>query len=188
MALTSPGWRERDRRAVVLGCLTAGLVAGGVLTALVLWLLSGLAAPAPRPWRYGAAVAVALLGVLRDAGVLPLPLPQNSRQIPRDVLSRGPAGAARFGLELGTGVRTYLSASTPYVLAAALLLVAPGPLAAALAGAGFGLGRAATPLARHASGAAAGWDDRLHGRLRLITLTSGLAVAALLARGWQSVP
>lgn len=173
----------------MLARFTAGLLAGGVLTALGLWLLSGLARPAPPAGRYGVVLAVALLGVLRDAGLVRLRLPQNSRQVPREVLRPGLAGGVlRFGFELGTGVRTYVSSSSPYVVAVALLLSAPSPLVAALAGAGFGAGRAATPLARHASGAGDRWDRLLQARLRLLVLTGGAAIALLLAaREWRLV-
>jgi hypothetical protein len=169
----------------VLAQFSAGLVAGGVLTATALWLLSGLARPVPVALRYGVLVTVAALAVLRDAGLVRLPLPQSSRQIPREVLATGRPGrgALQFGFELGTGVRTYLSASAPYVVAAALLLAGPGPVAAVLAGAGFGAGRAATPLARHAAGAGAGqrWGRRLQAVLPVIVITADLALALLLA-------
>jgi hypothetical protein len=166
----------------VLGLFSAGLVLGGVLTSLVLWLLSGLAAPLPAALRYGVIVGFAVLGVLRDAGAVRFRLPQNTRQVPQDVLQRDLVrGAAQFGFELGTGVRTYVSSTAPYVVAAALLLSAPGLAAAVLAGAGFGLGRAATPLARYASGTGGGWDAALRARLRLITVGCGAVVAALLA-------
>jgi hypothetical protein len=164
---------------VALGALAVGLVLGGVLSGLVLWLLSGLASPMPPAVRYPAVLGFSLLGVLRDAGVVRYRLPQNSRQIPREVLRRPVPGALRFGFELGTGVRTYLSATAPYVVAAALLLLTPGLPDAVLAGAGFGIGRAATPLVRFASGAGDEWDALLRSRLRLLTVGGG-AVAALL--------
>jgi hypothetical protein len=183
LALSSPGWRERDRQAVVLGVFSVGLVFGGVLSSLVLWLLSGLAAPLPATVRYGLIVGFALAGVLRDAGVVRFPLPQNTRQVPQDVLRRDVVrGALRFGFELGTGVRTYVSSTVPYVLAASLLLSTPGFGAAVLAGAGFGLGRATTPLARFASGTGQSWDAALHARLRVITVGGGAVVAVIL--GW----
>ena len=155
-----------------------GLIAGGVVSGVILGLLSGLAAPLPVLVRYAAVVAVALLGVLRDAGLITVALPQNARQVPRDVLRHSPRrGALRFGFELGTGVRTYVSATAPYVLVVAILLAGPGPRVAALAGAGFGAGRAVTPLLRRASGAVEGWDADLLVRLRAITV-AGCAVLA----------
>lgn len=116
---------------------TCGLLAGGALSAGVLWLVSGLFTPVPAGVRQGLIVAVALLAALRDAGKLSLRLPQNARQIPQDVLRRHLArGALQFGFELGTGVRTYVSASAPYAMAVAVLL-SGGSYAPALA-AGLG--------------------------------------------------
>lgn len=166
----------------MLALFSAGLVLGGMLSALVLWLVSGLPSPVPGTVRHGLIVALAVLCVARDAGLVRFPLPQNARQIPQDVLDRDVArGSLRFGFELGTGVRTYVPATTPYVLAAALLLSTPDLTVAALTGAGFGLGRALTPLTRHASGSGDAWDAALRSRLRLITVGGGLAAAATLA-------
>ncbi|MEU8300341.1 hypothetical protein AB0C04_24050 [Micromonospora sp. NPDC048909] len=145
---------------------------------MVLGALSGLSAPLPPAWRYGAIVGVALLGLLRETGVVTIRMPQNARQVPQDVLRRSPSrGALRFGFELGTGVRTYVSATAPYVLAVAVLLGGQRLQVAALAGVGFGVGRAATPLFRRASGAVEGWDADLRARLRVITV-GGCAVLA----------
>lgn len=169
-----------------------GLLAGGLLSGLVLGLVSGLFAPVPPAWRHAAIILVALLGLLREAGAVPIRpirlirlirLPQNTRQVPQDVLQRTVLrGAAQFGFELGTGVRTYVSASTPYVLAVAILLAGQHLGIAILAGLGFGAGRATTPLVRLAAGAAMGaaasWDMRLQARLRVITLAGSAAVAA----------
>ena len=153
------------------------MIAGGLFIGVALGLLSGLSAPLPESWRYAAIVAVALLGVLRDAGAVTIPLPQNARQVPQDVLRRSPwRGALRFGFELGTGVRTYVSATAPYVLAVAVLLGGQRLQVAALAGVGFGAGRAATPLVRRASGAVEGWDADLRARLRVITVAGSAAL------------
>lgn len=162
-----------------------GLLGGGLCSGVVLWLASGLTAPVPQSWRYGAVLAVAVLAVLRDLGVLPVRLPQNSRQVPQDVLRSGLVrGALQFGFELGTGVRTYVSASAPYLLAVAVLLAGQRPAAALLAGIGFGAGRAATPLLRYVSRAGEQWDHRMAGRLRAVTVAasvvSGIGLALLL--------
>ena len=149
---------------------------------MVLGALSGLSAPLPPVWRYTAIVVVALLGVFRDAEVLTIPLPQNARQVPQDVLRRSALrGALQFGFELGTGVRTYVSATAPYVLAVAVFLGSQRLQVAALAGLGFGAGRAATPLIRRASGAVEAWDADLRARLRIITGVGGAALAAAFA-------
>jgi hypothetical protein len=174
---------------VLLALFSAGLIAGGLLSGLVLGLLSGLSAPLPAPWRYAGIVAVAGLGLLRELGLVRIRLPQNARQIPQDVLQRDVRrGAVQFGFELGTGVRTYVSASAPYVLAVALLLAGQRLGVAVLAGIGFGVGRALTPLARRASGDGDRWDDDLRERLRAVTVTGAVvllvAFALLAVRHW----
>jgi hypothetical protein len=156
-------------------------VLGALVSALVVFVVSGLVTPVPETVRYGIVLVFAAAGVLRDAGVVRFPLPQNARQIPQDVLTRDVArGSLRFGFEMGTGVRTYVSATVPYVLVAALLLTAPSLGTAVAAGAGFGLGRALTAVARHASHDGETWDAVLHRHLRTIKLVGGLAVAAAL--------
>jgi hypothetical protein len=166
---------------------TAGLLLGAWLSAGVLWLFSGLLAPVPAGWRHGLLVAAALLAVARDAGWLRLPLPQNARQIPQQVLRRHLVrGTLQFGFELGTGVRTYVSTSAAYVLALAVLLAAR-PAAALAIGCGFALGRALTPVLRLASGDPGAWDTRLTGRLRLLTTLACAAIALALAASGAAV-
>ncbi|MFY1594661.1 hypothetical protein [Micromonospora sp. WMMD737] len=158
-----------------------GLIAGGLLSGSVLGLLSGLSAPVPVPWRYAGIVGVAVLGLLREVGLVPIRLPQNARQVPQDVLQRSlRRGALQFGFEMGTGVRTYVSASAPYVLAVALLLGGQRLHVAMLAGVGFGVGRAMTPLARRAAGTGDRWDADLRVRIRTITVTAGVVLVIAL--------
>ncbi|MCX5457825.1 hypothetical protein AB0391_17580 [Streptomyces albidoflavus] len=134
----------------------------------------------PEGWRPAVAIAAALLGVARDAGLVTLRLPQNARQVPQDVLQRDLVrGALQFGFELGTGVRTYVSASLPYVAALAVLL-ANDVGTALLTGLGFALGRAVTPALRYASRAGEEWDDRLQDRLPLLAVGGGAVLAAAL--------
>jgi hypothetical protein len=161
-------------------------VLGGTLTAAVLWLLSGLSAPLPGAVRTAAILAVAALGVAREAGWVRIPLPQNARQIPQDVLQhRITRGALQFGFELGTGVRTYVSAAAPYVVALGLLLAHQGPVATILTGTGFGAGRAATAAARYASRDDE-WDDRRIARMPV--LTNAIAVTVLIALATLLLP
>jgi hypothetical protein len=179
--LFSPGWRAPVRQSQVLAVFTLGLLLGGTLTATVLWLLSGLAAPLPAAVRTGAILLVAVLGVLREAGWLRLPLPQNARQIPQEVLRhRIRRGALQFGFELGTGVRTFVSASAPYVVVLGLLVAHQGPAPTILTGTGFGAGRAVTAAARYASRHDE-WDDRRLTRMRLLTNAVGVTVLVCLA-------
>jgi hypothetical protein len=93
-------------------------------------------------------------------------LPQNRRQIPREVFNRSLSSAGlQFGFELGTGVRTYLPTASPYLLATLIVLLQPGWYAAIAAGAGFGLGRALMPVLRTWSGDGPKWDVLLQRRL-----------------------
>lgn len=179
--LASPGWRERNRQGHVLGAFTAGLLLGGTVAAAALWLLSGLTQPLPQPGRELALLALGALGLLRDANIVAIPLPQNARQIPQSVLQRNLLGAFQFGFELGTGVRTFVSSTAPYVVAAGLLLAGAGLPAALLAGLGFGAGRALTPLVRYWSGKTATWDQRMASRLPWIVPGASAAIVVILA-------
>jgi hypothetical protein len=163
----------------VLAVFSLGLLLGGTLTATVLWLLSGLAAPLPAAVRTGAVLVVAVLGVAREAGWIRIPMPQNARQIPQEVLRyRIRRGALQFGFELGTGVRTFVSASAPYVVALGLLLAHEGPATTILTGTGFGVGRAVTAAVRYAS-RHGDWDDRR--LIRMPAVAMGIAVTVLIA-------
>jgi hypothetical protein len=146
----------------------------------VLWLLSGLLHPVPVLWRHVAIVALAVVGVLRELGVIRIRLPQNARQIAREVLQRNVLqGALQFGFELGTGVRTFVSATAPYVVAAAILLAGMDFWAALATGLGFGFGRAVTTWSRYLAHDPSSWDRMLAERIRLVTVGTGLAIAGL---------
>lgn len=163
----------------MLAFFTTGLLLGGLVAASVLWLLSGLPEPAPAPARAAAVAAAAAVGALREFVpllALRLPLPQNARQIPQEVLQFKPRlGPLQFGFELGTGVRTYISSTAPIVLAVAVLLSHPSPWSAATAGLGFGLGRAATAAVNLWS-RSAGWNDRAAARIGLITKITAVVI------------
>lgn len=164
----------------MLGWFTAGLLLGGALSASVLWLLSGLLQPVPALWRQVAVVVLALVGVLRETGLVRIPLPQNARQIAREVLQRNVLrGALQFGFELGTGVRTFVSATAPYVVAFAILLAGMDFRTALATGLGFGLGRALTTWSRYLARDRTRWDRMLAERMRFVTVGSGLAIAGL---------
>lgn len=140
----------------------AGTTLGGLATALGLWVLSGLAAPLPAAARLTLFALTSAAALLVAHGIVPGRLPQNRRQIPRTVFDRAPArAAARFGVELGTGLRTYLPSAAPHVLALGLVLLG-GPWWAALAlGAGFGAGRGLLPTQRALSPDPRRWDARV---------------------------
>lgn len=153
-------------------------MAGGVTSALVLWVMSGVVGHVEELVRLAALLVIAVLVVSQETKLVHLRFPANHRQVPQEVFANGPHRAAvQFGFELGTGVRTYLPSSAPYLLAAALLLVPPTLFLAVLGGASFGLGRATMAAFRSASPDTDRWDERLTARLRYIQ--PGAAIAGV---------
>lgn len=140
----------------------AATTAGGITTAVLFWLLSGLAAPLGPSTQVIVFVVVAVAILLAGHGFLGVHLPQRRHQIPRTVFDRSPErAAARFGYELGTGLRTYLPSAAPHVLVAGIVVLGL-PLWAALAlGAGFGAGRGLLPTQRALAPDPSRWDARL---------------------------
>lgn len=167
------------RRGTPVLAFGAGLLAGGTLTAAVALVAGSLVRPAiPAPARLGVVVAVLGAVVLRDLGVLRFPLPQRRRLVPESVFRLGRhLGPAQFGLELGTGVRTYLPSGLPYAVLAAVALLAP-PGGALLAGAGFGAGRWLMAVAAVRSGTA--WDGQWQRYARLLLAVLGGTLAVLI--------
>lgn len=112
------------------------------------------------PPTVAAVVVVAWFGVIavREYGWLTFKLPQNARLVPESVFRHGRFfGPLQFGLEMGTGVRTYVTSGLPY---AALVLVAllASPVAAVAAGVGFGLGRSLMTTSNLRYSADNDWD------------------------------
>jgi hypothetical protein len=176
--LSSPVWRGTPALAFCVG-----LVAGGAVTATVLLVAGSLVrAPLSEPARrvvVGAALCVVLLG---EMGILRFTLPQNRRLVPESVFRLGRhLGPLAFGLEMGTGARTYLPSGLPYAGGAAVLLLASVP-AALCAGAGFGLGRALMTASNLRYSADSSWDDQWVLRRRELASMMGAAfVVSLVA-------
>jgi hypothetical protein len=152
--LGSSVWRGLPPYAFALG-----LVLGGVISGLGAMLV-GSVLRAVLPVTVVAVASVVVLVVLaaREFGWLRFSLPQNARLVPETVFRHGRFfGPLQFGIEMGTGMRTYVPSGLPYV---ALLLVAgfAGPLTALVAGAAFGLGRAAMTIGSLYYGSDGEWD------------------------------
>ena len=148
----------------------------------MLWLLSGLFAPIAADVRVVVFLVLAVLVLLAGHGVIGIGLPQRHHQIPRTVFDQSPErAAARFGYELGTGLRTYLPSAAPHLLAVGLVVLG-GPLWAALAvGVGFGAGRGLLPAQRAIAPDAGRWDARLDLAVPVLRLTGeAIAVVGLL--------
>ena len=159
---------------------------GALATAAGLLLVGSLlrlAVPAVAlRWMLLAAV-VAL--VARELGLVRFWLPQNKRLVPEHVNRHGRVfGPLQFGFEMGTSLRTYTPSALPHAVALTVALLAD-PLTTVLAGAGFGLGRAAMTLGNLHYSTDNSWDLAWldHERLLRTVLVAGFAgctVAVLL--------
>lgn len=138
---------HRHAGPAVAGSYALGATSGAAVSAGVLFIANGLISPLPAAWRGALAVCGLVLLGLHRSGVLCLELPERKHQIPRETFQARPRSAAfRFAFELGTGVRTYITAVAPYALAIVVLLCLPAGTAAAAGSAstaalGYGLGR-----------------------------------------------
>ena len=162
--------------------LAVGLLAGGVSSATVLWIMSGLFEPVPLAVRAALIAGVFLVALLHELGVTKVPFPQNRRQVARDIFDRNLRSAAlQFGFELGTGARTYVPSTVPYVCAAFVLLGGVPFTAAVACGLGFGVGRALMPVLRAWGTSPVEWDEMFAAVSRwgapaaLVSITAGAA-------------
>jgi hypothetical protein len=124
----------------------AGSVLGGTLTGS----LAGVASLAFPTLDFGMIIVVIGLTIVaalaRDMGVFNVHLPENRRQVRSSVYDLpASAGALMFGFELGTGFRTFITSSAPYIALVGIVLVGR-PATAILAGVGFGTGRGFIPF------------------------------------------
>lgn len=152
--------------------------------AAVLGALPQALVPAPIRWGLFGLLAAPVL--LREAGLLRFPVPQNARLVPEDVQHLRQWGALQFGFEMGTGMRTYSPSALPHLALLATVLVVPFPAAFVVA-AGFAGGRLAMPLLSNAWSTDGAWTDqwlRSAGVVRpLLALTCvGTFVAGMLTR------
>ncbi|RZT84859.1 hypothetical protein EV383_1715 [Pseudonocardia sediminis] len=128
-------------------------------------------------------LALAVLG--REAGWWHFRVPENRRLVPERVQHLREWGAAQFGFEMGTGMRTYSPSALPHLCLAAVVLVLPFPGAFALA-VGFAAGRLAMPVLSNAWSDDGAWTEVWSGvektvrPLLAVTTTAALAVAVLL--------
>ncbi|MCG5212085.1 hypothetical protein [Streptosporangium sp. KLBMP 9127] len=144
-------------------------VAGGVVQSLL-----------PAPLRLAVLGLLAAAVLLREAGLISLPVPENRRLVPEHVLNRGRlAGGIQFGFEMGTGMRTYSPSALPHLVLAALVLAVPLPGALA-AGTGFAAARwimAAVSMAHSDDGS---WTTLWHANQRFLALATATATATAL--------
>lgn len=155
-----------------------GLLLGGTVMGVVLGSVGALTVAVLSPV-IGAVLwlAVVLVLAIPELAGRRLPLPQNARAVPQQIITADVVGGPlQFGFEMGTGVRTFMPSGVPHMVAAGVLLTG-SPLVGVLAGLGFGLGRATMTAARCRHSQPNRWDDRLLGALRVLSV---LAVTAAL--------
>ena len=169
----SPG---RGPRSVL--AFTAACVLGGSVTGLAVAVLGGLIPVTPPPGPAAAGLAVlACLALLRDLGVTRFWMPENRRQVRQTVLRLRPlVGDVMFGFEMGTGARTYVPASSPYLVILVVAALGEGVFPGLAAGTAFGLSRGLVVVDRSLHRNRAGWDTALERGTRLLPLI-GLAAA-----------
>lgn len=126
-------------------------VTGGVASAAAFGAILGAAGSLlGAPWGGGGALIIALaasLYLLREAGVVPVPVPQLRRQVPQwwRTFFSVPVAAFLYGAGLGVGFLTYLTHGTLVVVAVAAA-VSGRPVVGAAIMAPFGLARGLSVL------------------------------------------
>ncbi len=159
---------------------TLGLVFGGAATAVLAVLLGSLVRPVvPTVAGEVVVIALALFVLAGEARLHRWTLPHRRAQVPQAVIDEGAdAGALRFGFEMGTGMRTHMPSSLPYVPLAAVVLLASWP-AAVVTGVGFGLGRAGMALGRYHARDPDWWDGQWQRHGHAVRLALALLAVAL---------
>ena len=151
---------------------------GAQLSAWLALLVGSLLAPlVPDALRVGALLVALPLIALGELGVYDLRLPQAARQVPQWVTGQGGAGAFQFGVEMGTGMRTYSTSNLPHLVVAAVLLW-PEIGVALAAGAGFALGRSAMTFSRYHAPDRDAWDRTFAASERHVRSVLALAAVA----------
>lgn len=156
---------------------------GATLVALVSSLLGQVFIQSWMPAALATILLVVIASVVlaHELGLVALPLPQNARQVPERVVEAGPrSGALQFGIEMGTGMRTFMTSSQPHLLISAVVLVA-SPVEALAAGVGFGLGRSMVPVSRQVTGLHESWSESFAARYRTIRIVTFIALCGSIA-------
>lgn len=171
---------EASVRRRALSSFTLGLLLGGAATALAFWLGGELLSlkSLPDEWRLGVVTTVLATLLGREFGLVPIRLPENRRLVPETVFRLGPGlGPFQFGLEMGSGIRTYVPSAVPYMAVTGLVLLT-GPLQASVIGCGFGLGRALMTSGAIAIGNASLWDNEWLSHRRIIVGALAVCMSA----------
>jgi hypothetical protein len=176
-SFTPAGCGSRRRRRLALALFTGGALLAAATLGAALGLL-GSVLPGGRATLLAVA-ALALAAAAREAGVLPLPLPQVRRQVPDSW--RGslplPVWSLGYGAGLGAGTFTFQPVATFWVACAGAVAIGRPAVAAACFSL-YGAGRALMAVlpSRGADPAAAA--ARLAGRMLAVRRVNAAALTA----------
>jgi len=157
---------------------------------LAVGLILVLVRPGPPAPAIAGAILIGILVVVlvaRDVGILHFSLPGVHRQVRRDITRLDSRLASiSFGFELGTGVRTQITSSAPYMALVLLILLDPGVVAVVAAFSAFGIARGSVALDRALRRDRDRWDRILRAAGRRIlpagtTLLAGVTAILLVA-------
>jgi hypothetical protein len=166
----------RKRQLAALALFAVGAVAAAAGLGALLGLAGSVIGSGPS---LALALALAVLGALREAGIVRFPIPQSKRQVPERWRFRLPlpVWSLGYGAGLGLGVLTYQPVATFWVACAAALALGR-PVAGALAFALFGVGRTVVLLLPARRGAdASAVVERLAGRRRALLRANAVVLA-----------
>jgi cytochrome c biogenesis protein CcdA len=171
---TSAGCGGRTRRIIAVALFTAGAVVAAVALGAT---LGAIGAALPGRTALGVAAAVAVIGALRELGVVRVPLPDMRRQVPEPWRRDQPLAvwSTGYGAILGAGFGTFQPVVTFWVVCAAAIALG-SPVASAACLAMFGLGRAVMVVAPGRDGM--GRLTRAH---RFVRPSNAVALALLAA-------
>jgi len=129
----------RGRRNLGVALFAAGAIAA---SAALGWVLGLAGAGLSSSLTLSLLAVLALVGALRDLGIMRIPLPQRRGQVPESWRRELPlvVWAPAYGVMLGLGVLTFQVVSTFWVVAGACIAIG-NPATAAACFALFGLGR-----------------------------------------------
>lgn len=173
------------RRALSLASYTLGLFLGASITisvavAVALPIQQVIPSTVVQPLLV---LVATILFIAHDLRLISLPLWQNARLVPQTVFRFGPiVGAWQFGVEMGSGVRTYITSAFAYMPVVLMLLVPLSWLIPLGAAVGFALGRGSMALVSVASGDTSGWVgtfNRASTSRVLLQFGAGTVVAGL---------
>ena len=171
--------RHRRRTGLApVGAFAGGCLFGAIASGLVVAGVAQLAS-VPSELGFPVAVVVAVAVAAGDLGVVAIPVPGMRRQVPQTVFHRGLSrGAFQFGVEMGTGMRTYMTTRAPVGLVVLMIIVNPGFWIVMAAAVSFGFARAVVPMTLYLSPLPSSDEWRLEQSRRATTLALRAAIVS----------